>query len=104
MLQLKLNNDNIYNLLDVSYSREFIMQFNSISEYKAVEREFTDENLSNVEILDRGMVVHKLKNLQLITSQIFMSRDKTVTAYFYCTRGNYVFPNYSEEETLPEDE
>ena len=93
-------------LADATYNKHYVVNCTNGDDFSEKRSAMTNENLSEVKILEDGEEVAHLIGLTLTSVQEVLNPDNTVTAHFYFTGGENATTKYAEagKILLGEDE
>lgn len=96
MLQLVLNDSSAIDIVEAGITKHFVVICADEDTFKAIWDMMTNENLSEVQIVDNGTVIHTIVGMTLNGTQTVVNSDGTLTGHFYMNGGEYVEDEYSE--------
>ena len=96
MLQLILNDGSAIDLVEAGITKHFVVTCADTDAFKDIWDMMTNENLSEVQIVDNGTVIHTIAGMSLNGTQTVVNSDGTLTGHFYMDGGEYVEDEYSE--------
>lgn len=95
-LQLILNDGTAIDIVEAGATKHFVVTCANADAFKDIWDMMTDENLSEVQIVEEGTVINTIAGMTLNGTQTVENTDGTITGHFYMDGGVYVEDEYSE--------
>jgi predicted transcriptional regulator len=95
-LQLILNDGTAIDIVEAGVTKHFVVTCANADSFKDIWDMMTDENLSEVQIVEEGTVIHTIVGMTLNGTQTVENTDGTLTGHFYMDGGVYVEDEYSK--------
>ena len=95
-LQLILADSTEVNIIEAGYAKHFVGIYEDSDAFKEIWDQMTDENLSEVAIVENGTIIQTIMGMHLEGTQTVENTDGTITGHFYMKGGEYAEDEYSE--------
>ena len=95
-LQLILADGTSVDIIEAGYTKHFVGIYEDPDAFKDIWDQMTDENLSEVQVIEDGNMIQTITGMHLEGTQTVENTDGTITGHFYMKGGEYAEDEYSE--------